>query len=100
RELKKDSVDLALRRYLPIGVFRERLEAALATLPEELAGEANGIGTAVTERLSGKVTYSRDAMREFLGVVHEAHIKRVVLSSLDDAAGEAFRKALRGRGEA
>lgn len=99
RELKKDSVDLALRRYLPIDVFRERLEAALATLPEELAEEAHGIGAAVTERLAGKVTYSRDAMREFLGVVNEAHIKRVVLSSLDDA-GEELKTALRVRDEA
>ena len=53
----------------------------------------------MTERLAGKVTYSRDAMREFLGVVHEAHIKRVVLSSLDDA-GEELKKALRVRDEA
>ncbi|MGE5284710.1 MAG: enoyl-CoA hydratase/isomerase family protein [Actinomycetota bacterium] len=99
RELKKDSVDLALRRYLPADIFRERLAAALATLPEEPGEESRGIGAAVTERLAGKVTYSRDAMREFLAVVHEAHIKRVVLSSLDDA-GEGLKTALRVRDEA
>ncbi|MEK6779502.1 MAG: AMP-binding protein, partial [Candidatus Deferrimicrobiota bacterium] len=80
RELKKDSVDMALGRYLPKAVFHERLESALETLPEELGEEARSLGDAVTERLAGKVTYSRDAMREFLAVVHEAHIKRVVLS--------------------
>ncbi|MGB7631907.1 MAG: enoyl-CoA hydratase/isomerase family protein, partial [Candidatus Deferrimicrobium sp.] len=99
RELKKDSVDLALSRYLPKAVFQERLEAARSTLPQELAEEARGIGAAVAERLAGKVTYSRDAMQEFLGAVHEAHIKRVVLSSLDDA-GEELEKALRVREEA
>jgi hypothetical protein len=54
----------------------------------------------VTERLAGKVTYSTDAMREFLEVVHEAHIKRVVLSLLDEAAGEELRGGLRMRDEA
>ena len=100
RELKKDSVDMALGRYLPKAVFHERLESALETLPEELGEEARSLGDAVTERLAGKVTYSRDAMREFLAVVHEAHIKRVVLSSLDDNAGEEIKKALRVRDEA
>jgi enoyl-CoA hydratase/carnithine racemase/acyl-coenzyme A synthetase/AMP-(fatty) acid ligase len=100
RELKKDSVDVALSRYLPKAAFQERLEAALAALPQELAEEARSIGTAVTDRLEGKVTYSRDSMREFLEVVHETHIKRVVLSSLDEEAGEEIRKALRARDEA
>jgi enoyl-CoA hydratase/carnithine racemase len=100
RELKKDSVDVALSRYLPGAVFFERLEAALNAVPEELDEEARSIGAAVTERLEGKVTYSRDAMREFLGVVHEAHIKRVVLSFLDEAAGEGLKQALRVRDEA
>jgi enoyl-CoA hydratase/carnithine racemase/acyl-coenzyme A synthetase/AMP-(fatty) acid ligase len=100
RELKKDSVDLALSRYLPKAVFQERLGEALAMMPEELAEEARIISAAVTDRLAGKVTYSRDAMREFLEVVHEAHIKRVVLSSLDDEAGEELHKALRVRDEA
>ncbi|MBI5420328.1 MAG: enoyl-CoA hydratase/isomerase family protein [Deltaproteobacteria bacterium] len=100
RELKKDSVDVALSRYLPKAVFQERLEAATAVLPEELAEEAGGIGAAVSERLAGKVTYDRDAMREFLEVVHEAHIKRIVLSSLDEDAGEELKKALRVRDEA
>jgi len=100
RELKKDSVDLALRRYLPKSVFRERLGAALAAMPEELGEEARRISAAVDERLAGKVTYSRDAMREFLEVVHEAHIKRVVLSSLEGDAGEELKKALRAREEA
>ena len=100
RELKKDSVDLALRRYLPKAVFRERLGAALAAMPEELGEEARRIDAAVNERLAGKVTYSRDAMREFLEVVHEAHIKRVVLSSLEGDAGEELKKALRARDEA
>jgi enoyl-CoA hydratase/carnithine racemase/acyl-coenzyme A synthetase/AMP-(fatty) acid ligase len=100
RELKKDSVDVALGRYLPKAVFHERLVSALETLPEELGEEARSLGDAVTERLAGKVTYSRDAMREFLAVVHEAHIKRVVLSSLDDDAGEELKKALRVRDEA
>ena len=35
RELKKDSVDVALSRYLPRAVFLERLESALSTMPEE-----------------------------------------------------------------
>jgi len=100
RELKQDSVDLALSRYLPGPVFRERLTAALATLPEELSGEAAEIAAVVNERLEGKVTYSRDAMREFLEVVHEAHIQQVALSSLDVDAGEGLRKALRMRDEA
>ncbi|MDP2657778.1 MAG: AMP-binding protein, partial [Candidatus Deferrimicrobium sp.] len=100
RELKKDSVDLALRRYLPRAVFQERLGAALAAMPEELGEEARRIGAAVNERLAGKVTYSRDAMREFLEVAHEAHIKRVVLSSLEGDAGEELKKALRARDEA
>ncbi|MBP2676635.1 MAG: acetyl-CoA synthetase, partial [Deltaproteobacteria bacterium] len=100
RELKKDSVDLALRRYLPKAVFRERLGAALAAMPEELGEEARRIDVAVNERLAGKVTYSRDAMREFLEVFHEAHIKRVVLSSLEGDAGEELKKALRARDEA
>ncbi len=100
RELKKDSVDLALRRYLPGAVFRERLGAALAAMPEELGEEARRIDAAVNERLAGKVTYSRDAMREYLEVVHEAHIKRVVLSSLEGDAGEELKKALRARDEA
>jgi acyl-coenzyme A synthetase/AMP-(fatty) acid ligase/enoyl-CoA hydratase/carnithine racemase/NADPH:quinone reductase-like Zn-dependent oxidoreductase len=100
RELKKDSVDLALRRYLPKAVFRERLGAALAAMPEELGEEARRIDAAVNERLAGKVTYSRDAMREYLEVVHEAHIKRVVLSSLEGDAGEELKKALRARDEA
>ena len=100
RELKKDSVDLALRRYLPKAVFLERLGAALAAMPEELGEEARRIDAAVNERLAGKVTYSRDAMREFLEVVHEAHIKRVVLSSLEGDAGEELKKALRARDEA
>jgi enoyl-CoA hydratase/carnithine racemase/acyl-coenzyme A synthetase/AMP-(fatty) acid ligase/NADPH:quinone reductase-like Zn-dependent oxidoreductase len=100
RELKKDSVDLALRRYLPKAVFRERLDAALAAMPEGLGEEARRIDAAVNERLAGKVTYSRDAMREFLEVVHEAHIKRVVLSSLEGDAGEELKKALRARDEA
>jgi enoyl-CoA hydratase/carnithine racemase/acyl-coenzyme A synthetase/AMP-(fatty) acid ligase len=100
RELKRDSVDVALSRYLPKAVFRERLESALATLPAELSEEAGGIRAAVNDRLEGKVTYSRDSMREFLEVVHEAHIKRVVLSSLDDEAGEELKKALRVRDEA
>ncbi|HEY6096554.1 MAG TPA: AMP-binding protein, partial [Candidatus Deferrimicrobium sp.] len=100
RELKKDSVDVALSRYMPRDVFLERLEAALSALPEELRDEGRGMTAAVTERLAGKVTYSRDAMREFLEVVHEAHIKRVVLSSLDEAAGEELRGALRMRDEA
>ena len=100
RELKKDSVDVAMSRYLPRTVFHERLESALSTLPEELREEARGIGSAVTERLAGKVTYSRDSIREFLEVVHEAHIKRVVLSSIDEAAGEELRGALRMRDEA
>ena len=100
RELKKDSVDVALSRYLPRTVFLERLASALSTPPEEPGEEARGIAAAVTERLAGKVTYSRDSMREFLDVVHEAHIKRVVLSSLDAAAGEELRGALRMRDEA
>ena len=100
RELKKESVDVALSCYLPRTVFLERLASALSTPPEELREEARGIAAAVTERLAGKVTYSRDAMREFLEVVHEAHIKRVVLSSLDEAAGEELRGALRMRDEA
>ncbi|HYN74442.1 MAG TPA: AMP-binding protein, partial [Candidatus Methanoperedens sp.] len=100
RELKKDSVDVALSRYLPRAVFLERLEAAQDGLPEELREEARDIAAAVTERLAGKVTYSSDAMREFLEVVHEAHIKRVVLSSLDEAAGEELRGGLRMRDEA
>jgi enoyl-CoA hydratase/carnithine racemase/acyl-coenzyme A synthetase/AMP-(fatty) acid ligase len=100
RELKKDSVDVALSRYLPKAVFLERLGEALAALPDELAMEVRTIGAAVTERLAGKVTYSRDAMREFLEVVHEAHIKRVVLSSLDEDSGEELRKAIRVRDEA
>jgi len=100
RELKKDSVDVALSRYLPQSVFRERLGEALAALPEELAEEGRDLGAAVSERLAGKVTYSRDAMREFLEVVHEAHIKRVVLSSLDEDAGEELKKAIRVRDEA
>ena len=70
---------------------------ALSTPPEEPGEEARGIATAVTERLAGEVTYSRDSMREFLEVVHEAHIQRVVLSSLDEAA-EELRGALRTRG--
>ncbi len=100
RELKKDSVDVALSRYLPGPVFLERLEAALAALPDELAAEGGPVGAAVTDRLAGKVTYSRDAMREFLEVVHEAHIKRVVLSSLDEDSGEELKKAIRARDEA
>ena len=100
RELKKDSVDVALSRYLPRTVFLERLASALSTRTEEPEEEARGIAAAVTERLAGKVTYSRDSMREFLEVVHEAHIKRVVLSSLDAAAGEELRAALRMRDEA
>ena len=92
RELKKDSVDVALSRYLPRTVFLERLSSALSTLPEEPGEEVRGIAAAVTERLAGKVTYSRDSVREFLEVVHEAHIKRVVLSSLDEAAGEELRR--------
>jgi enoyl-CoA hydratase/carnithine racemase/acyl-coenzyme A synthetase/AMP-(fatty) acid ligase len=100
RELKKESVDVALSRYLPGAVFLERLKAALDTLPEELEEEARSLGEAITERLEGKVTYSRDSMREFLGVVHEAHIKRVVLSSLDKTAGEELKQALRVRDEA
>ena len=100
RELKKDSVDVAMSRYMPRAVFLERLASALSTPPEEPGEEARGIATAVTERLAGKVTYSRDSMREFLEVVHEAHIKRVVLSSLDEAAGEELRGALRMRDEA
>jgi enoyl-CoA hydratase/carnithine racemase/acyl-coenzyme A synthetase/AMP-(fatty) acid ligase len=100
RELKKDSVDVALRRYIPRAVFLDRLGATLSTLPVGLGEEAREIAAAVTDRLAGKVTYNRDAMREFLDVVHEAHIKRVVLSSLDDAAGEALRQALRIREEA
>ncbi|MGE5698762.1 MAG: enoyl-CoA hydratase-related protein, partial [Deltaproteobacteria bacterium] len=100
RELKKDSVDVALSRYLPKGIFQERLDAALAALPEELAEEGRGVGEAVTERLAGKVTYDRDSMREYLEVFHEATIKRVVLSSLDEAAGEELKKALRVRDEA
>ncbi|HLO10542.1 MAG TPA: AMP-binding protein, partial [Desulfobacteria bacterium] len=100
RELKKDSVDVALNRYMPRAVFLERLETTRSTLPEEQGEDARGIAVAVTERLAGKVTYSRDSMREFLEVVHEAHIKRVVLSSLDEAAGEELRGALRMRDEA
>ncbi len=100
RELKKDSVDVALFRYLPKAVYRERLAGALAALPEELGEEARSIEAAVTDRLAGKVTYDRDAMREFLEVVHEAHIKRIVLSSLDDEAGEELKRALRAREEA
>jgi enoyl-CoA hydratase/carnithine racemase/acyl-coenzyme A synthetase/AMP-(fatty) acid ligase/NADPH:quinone reductase-like Zn-dependent oxidoreductase len=100
RELKKDSVDVALDRYLPRAVFLERLESALSKLPEEPGDEGRGVAAAVTERLAGKVTYSRDSMREFLEVVHEAHIKRVVLSSLDESAGEELRAALRARDEA
>lgn len=100
RELKKDSVDVALSRYLPEAVFTERLQAALGSLPEGLEGEARDVGAAVTDRLEGKVTYSRDAMSEFLGVLHEAHIKRVVLTSLDEAAGENLKQALRVRDEA
>ncbi|HEX2710496.1 MAG TPA: enoyl-CoA hydratase/isomerase family protein, partial [Candidatus Deferrimicrobium sp.] len=100
RELKKDSVDVALSRYMPRAVFLERLGAALSALPEEPRDEARGIAAGVTERLAGKVTYSRDSMREFLEVVHEAHIKRVVLSSLDEAEGEELRQALRMRDEA
>jgi enoyl-CoA hydratase/carnithine racemase/acyl-coenzyme A synthetase/AMP-(fatty) acid ligase/NADPH:quinone reductase-like Zn-dependent oxidoreductase len=100
RELKKDSVDVALSRYMPRAVFLERLGAALSAPQEEPSDEARGIAAAVTERLAGKVTYNRDAMREFLEVVHEAHIKRVVLSSLDEAAGEELRQALRMRDEA
>lgn len=100
RELKKDSVDVALSRYLPKAVFLERLAAARAALHEELVEEADGLAAAVTERLADKVTYSRDSMREFLEVVHEAHIKRVVLASLDEDAGEGLRKALRVRDEA
>jgi acyl-coenzyme A synthetase/AMP-(fatty) acid ligase/enoyl-CoA hydratase/carnithine racemase/NADPH:quinone reductase-like Zn-dependent oxidoreductase len=99
RELKKDSVDVALSRYLPKAVFRERLAAALTAMPDALAAEAEELGAAVTERLAAKVTYDRDAMREFLEVVHEAHIKRVVLSSLDAEAGEELQKALRVRDE-
>lgn len=100
RELKKDSVDVALGRYLPKTVFLDRLNAALAALPEELGEEARSLGDAVAERLGGKVTYSRDAMREFLEVVHETHIRRVVLSSLDEEAGEEHKNALRMREEA
>ncbi|HEX9204988.1 MAG TPA: enoyl-CoA hydratase-related protein [Candidatus Deferrimicrobiaceae bacterium] len=100
RELKKDSVDVALDRYLPRAVFLERLESALSTPPGEPDEEARGVAAAVAERLAGKVTYSRDAMAEFLEVLHEAHIKRVVLSSLDPAAGEELRGALRMREEA
>lgn len=100
RELKKDSVDVALSRYLPKAVFQERLGAALPALPEELAEEGRILGAAVTERLASKVTYDRDAMREFLEVFHEATIKRVVLSSLDDDAGEDLKKNLRVRDEA
>ena len=99
RELKKDSVDVAMSRYVPRTVLLERLASALSTPPEEPGEEARGIAAAVTERLAGKVTYSRDSMREFLEVVHEAHIKRVVLSSLDEAAGEELRGALRTRDE-
>lgn len=100
RELKKDSVDVALLRYIPRAVFLDRLEAALSALPEGLREEARDIAAAVSERLAGKVTYNRDAMHEFLDVVHEAHIKRVVLSSLDESAGEELRQALRMRDEA
>ena len=100
RELKKDSVDVALSRYMPRAVFLERLGTALSALPEEERDEALGIASAVTDRLAGKVTYGRDAMREFLEVEHESHIKRVVLSSLDGTAGEALRGALRTRDEA
>ncbi|MGE5753159.1 MAG: enoyl-CoA hydratase/isomerase family protein [Deltaproteobacteria bacterium] len=100
RELKKDSVDVALSRYLPKAVYRERLAAVLKAMPEGLTPEAEELGAAVIERLAGKITYDRDAMREFLEVVHEAHIKRVVLSSLDADAGEELQKALRARDEA
>lgn len=100
RELKKDSVDVALSRYLPKTLFLERLQAAQAATPEELREEGAILAASVTERLAGKVTYSRDSMRDFLEVLHEAHIKRVVLSSLDDAAGEELKKALRARDEA
>ena len=100
RELKKDSVDVALDRYLPRTVFLDRLASALSTPPGEPGDEARGIAAAVTGRLAGKVTYSRDSMRDFLEVVHEAHIKRVVLSSLDETAGEELRGALRMRDEA
>jgi enoyl-CoA hydratase/carnithine racemase/acyl-coenzyme A synthetase/AMP-(fatty) acid ligase/NADPH:quinone reductase-like Zn-dependent oxidoreductase len=99
RELKKDSVDVALSRYLPKSVFLERLAAALAAMPDKLREEAETLGAGVTERLAGKVTYSRDSMREFLEVVHEAHIRRVVLASLDEDAGEELKKALRVRDE-
>jgi enoyl-CoA hydratase/carnithine racemase/acyl-coenzyme A synthetase/AMP-(fatty) acid ligase/NADPH:quinone reductase-like Zn-dependent oxidoreductase len=99
RELKKDSVDVALSRYLPKAVFRERLESALSALPEDLAEEGRELGAAIRDRLEGKVTYSRDAMRDFLDVLHEAHIKRVVLSSLDEEAGEELKKGLRLRDE-
>ena len=100
RELKKDSVDFALNRYLPKTVFLERLDEALAGLPGEFREEAESLSEAVTERLADKVTYSRDSMREFLEVMHEAHIKVVVLSSLDEEAGEEYKKALRMRDEA
>ncbi|MBI5574796.1 MAG: enoyl-CoA hydratase/isomerase family protein [Deltaproteobacteria bacterium] len=99
RELKKDSVDVALSRFLPKPVFRERLEAALAGLPEDLAEEGKTVGAAVIDRLEGKVTYSRDSMRDFLEVLHEAHIKNVVLESLDEDSAEDLKKALRTREE-
>jgi enoyl-CoA hydratase/carnithine racemase/acyl-coenzyme A synthetase/AMP-(fatty) acid ligase len=100
RELKKDSVDVALSRYLPKAAFLERLGEALAAMPDELTAEGGTVGEAVSERLAGKVTYSRDSMREFLDVVHEAHIKRVVLSSMDEDSGEELKKAIRARDEA
>jgi enoyl-CoA hydratase/carnithine racemase/acyl-coenzyme A synthetase/AMP-(fatty) acid ligase/NADPH:quinone reductase-like Zn-dependent oxidoreductase len=99
RELKKDSVDVALSRYLPKAVFRERLSEVLASLPPDLSDEGRSVGAAVNERLEGKVTYSRDSMRDFLEVLHEAHIKRVVLSSLDEDAAEELKKSLRSRDE-
>ncbi len=100
RELKKDSVDVALSRYLPRTVFLERLDKVLSGLAGELREEAESLGKAVTDRLADKVTYSRDSMREFLEVVQEAHIRRVVLSSLDEETGEDLKKALRMRDEA
>jgi enoyl-CoA hydratase/carnithine racemase/acyl-coenzyme A synthetase/AMP-(fatty) acid ligase/NADPH:quinone reductase-like Zn-dependent oxidoreductase len=100
RELKKDSVDVALRRYLPKAVYKERLEEALETMPGELFDEAASIGKSVRERLEDKVTYSLDSMGEFLGVLSETHIKRIVLSSLDKGARDEIKKALRARNEA
>ena len=100
RELKKDSVDLALRRYLPKVEYLTRLEKTLKRMPEELAEDATRIGESIRERLEDKVTYSLDSMREFLGLVSENHIKRVVLSSLEEGEREEIKKALRARDEA